>query len=52
VSTLDFDLLVSGDGMTLTRTDIASIGPYLEDLLGTVVTGRQQGIGVDEVQLV
>jgi len=49
MSSLDFDLLISGDGSTSTRTEIASLGEYFNDLVASAMAGYELGLRVDEL---
>jgi glyoxylase-like metal-dependent hydrolase (beta-lactamase superfamily II) len=50
VEPLDWDLLVSGDGTTLARTDIGELARYLADLNAAVAAGYEAGRTIAELQ--
>ena len=51
-SSLDFDVLISGDGSTSTRAEIAALGEYFNDVVASAMAGYELGLSVDELQTV
>jgi hypothetical protein len=49
ISSLDFDVLVSEDGSTLARAEIAALAEYLNDLVASAMTAYELGLRVDEL---
>jgi glyoxylase-like metal-dependent hydrolase (beta-lactamase superfamily II) len=52
VSSLDFDVLISGDGSTTTRPEILALGEYFNDLVASAMAGYELGLRVDELNAV
>jgi glyoxylase-like metal-dependent hydrolase (beta-lactamase superfamily II) len=49
-SSLDFDVLISGDGSTSTRAEIAALNGYFNDLVASAMAGYELGFSVDELK--
>ena len=49
MSSLDFDVLISADGSTSTRAEIAALGEYFNDLVASAMAGYELGLRVDEL---
>ena len=49
-SSLDFDVLISGDGSASTRAEIAALGEYFNDLVASAMAGYELGLSVDELK--
>ena len=51
LSGLEFDILLSADGETHTRTEIVSLRDYLDDLRAEVFAGYERGQSIAELQV-
>ena len=52
ISSLDFDMLISGDGSSSARSEIAALGEYFNDLVASAMAGYELGLSVDELKTV
>ena len=52
MSSLDFDVLISEDGSTSTRAEIAALGEYFNDVVASAMAGYELGLSVDELKTV
>jgi glyoxylase-like metal-dependent hydrolase (beta-lactamase superfamily II) len=50
ISSLDFDVLVSGDGTNVLRSEISPVHQYLDDLVASVAAARDHARPLDELR--
>lgn len=52
MSSLDFDVLISGDNSISTRTEVAALHEYFNDLVASAMAGYELGLSIDELNTV
>jgi glyoxylase-like metal-dependent hydrolase (beta-lactamase superfamily II) len=50
MSSLDVDVLFSGDGSTSTGAEIAALGEYFNDLVASAMAGYELGLSIDDLK--
>jgi hypothetical protein len=50
ISSLDFDVLVSGDGGTMLKSEVVAIRRYLDDVVAGVTAARDHGLAIGDLR--